>query len=34
MCKKIWVERTGKTSEEAEEWLRGVRMERYVSDVY
>ncbi|KAK4626456.1 Bifunctional cytochrome P450/NADPH--P450 reductase [Fulvia fulva] len=34
VCKKIWVERTGKTSEEAEEWLRGVRMERYVSDVY
>ncbi|KAI5359387.1 putative Flavoprotein-like superfamily [Septoria linicola] len=34
VCKKIWCERTGKSEEEAEDWLQSVKTDRYVSDVY
>ena len=34
VCKKIWREQTGKSEDEAEEWLQSVKTDRYVSDVY
>lgn len=35
ICKKIWLERhEGKTDDDAEEWLRKMREDRYVSDVF
>ena len=34
VCKKIYVEQTGKTEEQADEWLESVKTDRYVSDVY
>jgi cytochrome P450/NADPH-cytochrome P450 reductase len=34
VCKKIYMEKTGKNEEEAEEWLQSVKTDRYVSDVY
>ena len=33
-CKKIWMEKTGKSEQEAEEWLQNVKTDRYISDVY
>ncbi len=34
VCKKIYMEKTGKNKEQAEEWLTSVRTDRYVADVY
>lgn len=34
VCKKIWMERTGKGEEEAATWLDSIKTDRYVSDVY
>ena len=34
VCKKIWMEQTGKGEDDAEEWLQRVKTDRYVSDVY
>jgi cytochrome P450/NADPH-cytochrome P450 reductase len=34
VCKKIWMETSGKGQEEAEEWLEKVREDRYVSDTF
>ena len=31
---RIWMEKTGKGEEEAREWLRGIRNERFASDVF
>ena len=33
-CKKIYMDQTGKSEKEAEEWLDQVKTNRYVSDVY
>ena len=33
-CKKIYMDKTGKNSQEADEWLEQVKTDRYVSDVY
>ncbi|KAF7192712.1 Bifunctional cytochrome P450/NADPH--P450 reductase [Pseudocercospora fuligena] len=34
ICKKIYMDRTGKSQQEADEWLQSVKTDRYVSDVY
>ena len=34
VCKKIWMEETGKDEQAAEEWLQSVKTDRYVADVY
>lgn len=34
VCKKIWMEKSGKGEKEADEWLDSVKTDRYVSDVY
>lgn len=34
VCKKIYMERTEKSEEDAEKWLRSVQTDRYISDVY
>jgi cytochrome P450/NADPH-cytochrome P450 reductase len=34
ICKKIWMQETGKDEQAAEEWLQSVKTDRYVADVY
>jgi cytochrome P450/NADPH-cytochrome P450 reductase len=34
VCKKIWMQQTGKDEEAAEEWLQSVKTDRYIADVY
>ena len=34
VLERIWVEKTGKSEEDAREWLRGIRNERFASDVF
>lgn len=34
VLERVWVEKTGKSEEDAREWLRGIRNERFASDVF
>lgn len=34
VCKKIWMQQTGKDEDAAEEWLQSVKTDRYIADVY